>query len=442
MNIGGPFLDDRKRGQPKQWYLSYFVPKLKADGSAELDGEGRPVVKRVRPYYESKAKAKADIERIREQHAVAGSAQFLFSRDSASEYEKAKSIVGDASLVDVARFWRRHHPEKPKAKLSALKDLFLADLESRLGKERHWSDRNSRLNKFLAAGFADRLPETVERSEIMAYLRDMPDAAPRTRRNHKNALSEFFGWLVDQQHTPSNPAAGIKKRMLPREEKKEIRFLSLEEVERYLRAAERFDPELVAHEVVQLIAGVRADDEMADFRAEFVLPATKEIVIPASIAKTETREVINTVEPVFWEWWATYGPKIGLLRPKNYGPRWDRLRILARVGDPARADELAKLPIKHLKRLPGLLAQAVNEWPWNARRRTFCTFHVALHQSADRTALIMRHRGSPYTLHNSYRGLGITPEQGKKYFELRPAKRDKVILPERSRREPKPKLEL
>lgn len=430
MNIGGPFLNESKRGQPKPWYLSYFVARLKPDGSAELDAEGKPLMKRVRPYYESKAKAKADIDRIREQHAVSGSGQFLHNRESAAEYEKAKKIVGAASLIDVARFWRRHHPEKPKAKLGELKDLFLADIESRLGKERHWSDRKSRLGKFLAAGFADRYPETVERVEIMAYLRDMQDAAPRTRRNHKNALSEFFSWMVDQQHTPSNPAAGIKKRMLPREEKKEIGFLTLEEVERYLRTAERYDPELVAHEVVQLIAGVRADDEMADFQAEFVLPATKEIVIPAAIAKTETREVINQVEENFWDWWKAYGPKAGLLRPKNYGPRWDRLRILARVSDEAKAAELAKLPIKQLKRIPGLLHDAVRNWPWNARRRTFCTFHVAKHQSADKTALIMRHRGSPYTLHNSYRGLGVTQPEGTKYFALCPMKCDKVIRPE------------
>lgn len=33
----------------------------------------------------------------------------------------------------------------------------------------------------------------------------------------------------------------------------------------------------------------------------------------------------------------------------------------------------------------------------------------------------MRHRGSAYTLHNSYRGLGVTPEQGQEYFKIMPA---------------------
>jgi hypothetical protein len=33
----------------------------------------------------------------------------------------------------------------------------------------------------------------------------------------------------------------------------------------------------------------------------------------------------------------------------------------------------------------------------------------------------MRHRGSAYTLHNSYRGLGVTQELGRQYFEIMPA---------------------
>ena len=81
---------------------------------------------------------------------------------------------------------------------------------------------------------------------------------------------------------------------------------------------------------------------------------------------------------------------------------------------------LGRLPIKVLLNLPEARA-ALRRWPWNARRRTFCTFHVAKHQNAAKTALIMRHRGSAYTLHNSYRGLGVTQEQGAKYFEIMPA---------------------
>jgi integrase len=256
----------------------------------------------------------------------------------------------------------------------------------------------------------------------------LPDASPRTRRNHKTTICALFNWLLDRQHVTANPAAGIKKRMLPREVKKEIEFLSLEEVIRYLRTAERYDPDIVAHEVVQLIAGVRADDEMADFRAEFVFPKTKEVVIPAAVAKTEAREVIDGLEDNFWVWWREYAPRSGLLRPANYLRRWRRIRVLAAIADEKDADRLASIPVKRLFHLPEA-AEALLKWPWNARRRTFCTFHIAKHQSAAKTALILRHRGSSYTLHNSYRGLGVSQEEGIAYFQILPAPVAKPVQP-------------
>jgi len=127
-----------------------------------------------------------------------------------------------------------------------------------------------------------------------------------------------------------------------------------------------------------------------------VKPQTKEVVIPAEIAKTGRREVILNLEDNFWAWWAHYGRE-DLLRPSNLDPRWKRIRILAATPERKSADELARLPIKTL------LARAESQrllqrWPWNARRRTFCTYHVAKHQSAAKTSLILRHRGSPESL--------------------------------------------
>ena len=436
MEIGGPFLDraKKRRGSPKYWYLRYTAPKKNPDETAVLDGAGRPVMQRYRPYYESKALAEADMDRIREQHETTGSGDFLFNRDAAADYDAAKKIVGEVPLVDVAKFWRLHHPETPKEKLAELAPKFLKDVEERLGQGRHYSDLKSRIGQFInpqLGNFGNRYPETVTRQEILDYVRNIPDASPRTKRNHKTAVCVFFNWLLDRQLVAANPAAGIKKRMLPREVRKEIEFLSLDRVTRYLRAAERYDPDLVAHEIVQLIAGVRADDEMADFSAEFVHPKTKEIVIPAAIAKTEAREVIDGVEDNFWAWWKEYGPEHGLLRPKNHGPRWDRIRVLASMESREEADKLARLPIKHLLRQPEIRELRERApWPWNARRRTFCTYHIAKHQSAAKTALIMRHRGSSYTLHNSYRGLGVTQAEGAAYFEIMPQRVAHPIRPE------------
>lgn len=422
VEITGPFLDEAKKliGRPACWYLRYSAPKRNADGTHILDEVGRHVIQRHRPYYETKAEAQADVPRIREQHEVAGSGQFIFNRGAADDYESALKLAGGVAMLELAKFWRLHHPEKPKRRLRELMDAFLADVKLRHGDGAHYRDLKSRGRAFIAADFGERYADTVTRQEILAYVKGI-DCAPRTMRNHKTAVCEFFNWLVqDQFELTANPAAGIKKRMLPKEVKKEIEFLSLDFVTRYLRAAERYDPELVAHEIVQLIAGVRSDDEMAGFDASFVHPQNREVVIPAAVAKTGAREVIDGLEDNFWAWWTAYAPAKGLLRPKYHGPRWERLRVLATIDDQMRADQLGLLPIKVLLNLPEARA-ALRRWPWNARRRTFCTFHVAKHQSAAKTALIMRHRGSAYTLHNSYRGLGVTQDQGAKYFEIMPA---------------------
>lgn len=442
MEITGPFYDRAKKrsGRTGCWYLRYSVPRAKPDGSFVINADGKVVLQRHRPYYDSKALAEADKPRIQEQYGKAGAGEFLFNRVAAEDYDAALKLSGGVPMLELAKFWRLHHPEKPKRKLAELFDAFLEDLKLRNGEGRHYNDVKSRGTIFIKSGFGERYPETVTREEILTYVRSLPNTSPRatgsgktsprTMRNHKTAICIFFNWLVQEaRELQSNPAAGIKKRMFPKDTAKEIAFLSLEQVTRYLRAIERYDPDLAAHEVVQLIAGVRADDEMADFEAKFVFPATKEIVIPANVAKTEKREVIDGLEENFWAWWAEYAPKNGLLRPKNYEPRWNRIRVLASITDARKADELARLPIKYLLRLATSKA-ALHDWPWNARRRTFCTFHVAKHQSAAKTALIMRHRGSAYTLHNSYRGLGVTKEHGEAYFQILPAKISSPIRPE------------
>jgi hypothetical protein len=428
IKITGPHLDKKKKhaGAPKCWYLYWTTPLKNADGTVKLVNDA-PELERHRPYYATRAEAEADKARIEAQYERTGSGEFIFDRTAAADYEAAKKIVGNVPLVEIARFWRLHHPEQPKQKISELYPLFIADAKERLGETRHIDDLDYRVGIYVATA-GERYPDTVTRADIMTYLKALK-LAPRTRRNHKQSICRFFNWLLDTGHVTSNPAAGIKKRMLPKETRSEIRFLKFDQTERYLRAAERYDPDLVAHEVVQLLAGVRADDEMANFDAKYVLPDTKEVVVPESIAKMDERDVIEGLEDCFWSWWSVYGKEEGLLRVKNYEPRWYRIRVLASILDQARADELARLPIKTLLKLE-IAKNALKEWPWNARRRTFCTHHIAKHKSADKTAEIMRHHGSTYTLHNSYKGLGVTQAKGVMYFEIQPCPVAHPIRPE------------
>jgi hypothetical protein len=436
MKIGGPFPDPKRKKAKKKWFLSYFVPRLDSQGAPILHN-GKPVLARKRPYYESKDAAQEDKPRILAQYGAGGnSPSGILTREQASEYSRAKDIVPEIPLPDVARFYRLHHPLRSASRIKDFVSPFLDTIETRSGKTKQWEDLKSRTGIF-SKTFGERIPETITRKEIMDWLLTYPGRAksPRTLVNLKQSVCNFLNWLRDNGILSNNPAGGIKRRMFPKYVTKEISVLRVDQAETYLRACERYDPELVAHEIIQLVAGVRADDEMANFRGDWVFPETREIVIPAAIAKTEKREVIDSLEDSFWEWWTVYGRK-GLLRPPNINHRWTRIRTLARVADRARADEIARLPMRKLVLLPEAV-EAVRAWPWNARRRTFATHHIAKHQSADLTVLIMRHRGDTYTLHNSYRGMGVTQQQGIAYFSILPAKIDAPIFPPVASREPR-----
>lgn len=169
MDITGPFLDRKKRRQhqPRCWYLRYSAPKKNEDGTIALGENGRPLLQRHRPYYETKDKAEADKPRILSQETEAGSGEFLFDRTAASDYEAAKRIVGAVPLVEIAKFWRRHHPDKPKENLAELFPKFLQDVEDRLGKERHWSDLKSRGGIFLKT-YGTRYPDTISREDVLS----------------------------------------------------------------------------------------------------------------------------------------------------------------------------------------------------------------------------------------------------------------------------------
>lgn len=439
MGVTGPHYDKRKgkRGQPRCWYLSVSKPAVTPDGTPILNEKGRVKRDRSRPHYYTKALAAADIRRLEEQTEVAGSSERLLGRDEMTEFHQAKRVASEVSLVELAKFWRTHHPLGQHKTIAELVPIFLKQTLDRLGATKHTQDLKQRLAIYTAK-FGDRYPGSMRRKELLDWLATKPSArglpaSGRSVLNLKNSICTFHNWLIDEEVVAKNPIDNVRRHLLPHVDKAEPAYLTLAYVESYMRALERYDPEMIAHEVVQLFAGVRADDEMANFRAEWVNYVTKEIVVPASAAKTKVREVLNNIEPVFFDWWAEWVfTHHGYIRPRNYRARWSRVRTLAvlQAKDQARADELALLPIREFLKLPEV-AETVKQWPWNARRRTFCSYHVNLHQSADRTALLLRHRGPVSTLLNSYLGQGLTQKDGEKYFSIKPILRhEPAVQPE------------
>jgi integrase len=70
-------------------------------------------------------------------------------------------------------------------------------------------------------------------------------------------------------------------------------------------------------------------------------------------------------------------------------------------------------------------AAGITEWPANALRHSFCSYYVALHQDAAKTAFAAGH-STTKTTYDHYLHL-VEEDAAKKYFAIRPAAPTNVI---------------
>ena len=125
-------------------------------------------------------------------------------------------------MIELAQFWRLHHPSIAQRTFVEFKEEYLADIEVRVGLTRHYEDLKSKVG-IICQTFGDRLPATISRAEALGYLKVLGKGS-RTILNFKRAACNYFNWLVEKQVLTENPFGSIKKRQLPRK-KKEIEFL-------------------------------------------------------------------------------------------------------------------------------------------------------------------------------------------------------------------------
>ena len=76
-------------------------------------------------------------------------------------------------------------------------------------------------------------PDNITNTNVVAYLLDLKenDRAPATINRKMASVRAYYGYLLDKQYIDNNPTKNIKT---PKVEKKELEYLTLEEVDRLL----------------------------------------------------------------------------------------------------------------------------------------------------------------------------------------------------------------
>ena len=253
--------------------------------------------------------------------------------------------------------------------------------------KRYIEDLESRLNRF-ASVYGERAVASITVTEINAWLRSL-SVASTTRNNFRRVLSVAFALAQKEGYCAINPIEGSAKA-------KEIEaapgILKPGELSALL---ENCNESLLPFVAIGAFAGLRrAELERLDW-SEVDLQSGY-IEITAAKAKSARRRLVKIRENLD-QWLRPYAKHIGPVAPVGCRTLLEDARTSARITD----------------------------WPQNALRHSFASYHLANFKDAAALALEMGHTDTTLVF-NHYREL-VRAKDAERYWNIKPAGMNVVV---------------
>jgi integrase len=305
--------------------------------------------------------------------------------------EKLKPFKGATIETAVAHYVGYLEASAKSCTAEQLVKELVAAKENDGASVRHVGDLRVRLDKF-AKKFDGKKVATITSAEIDDWLRSLP-VSPVTRNNFRRLVVLMFNFAIGRGYTTSNPAEKTAK---AREPKQKPGILAVEQASALLGNA---SPEIVPYIAIGLFAGLRrAEIERLDWsEVDF---DNGQIEVTAEKSKSKVANRFITIQPNLREWLLAYRKLRGNVTPQE---RFEFRRLF----EQARKDA------------------SIKEWPDNALRHSFASYHVAHFKDAKGLALEMGHIDSGM-LFNHYRAL-VRPKEAARYWSIKPEASPKVV---------------
>jgi Site-specific recombinase XerD len=251
--------------------------------------------------------------------------------------------------------------------------------------ERHLRDLESRLAVFTEK-FNGRMVATITSREIDDWLRSLP-FRPLTRNHYRAKVVLAFNFALRNGYSASNPALGAAKAKVIGDAPG---ILTVAETARLLEAA---SSDVLPYIAIGAFAGLRRaelerlDWKQIDFESEL-------IEVTARNSKTAQRRFV-VMQPCLRAWLLPLRKHKGNVTPAR--------NVFIEGFAQARS------------------AAGITDWPENALRHSFASYHLAHFKNAGDTALQLGHRDSRVTFAH-YREL-VKPKEAECYWRIKPAVR-------------------
>lgn len=320
-------------------------------------------------------------------------AKEIFGGDEQREYVAAKKIcAGEISVVDACLFWRENKYLRATKQASVDEVIEkVLEIDERKNTTPEYSATLRTAYKKFSARFGSRKIATIREKEIIEWLLSLNYSA-LTLRTLAVKVSMLFRVAKTLNYITVVPE--IPRALLPKVQPKPVLVYTAKETETILRFVYTHHPEYLAYFALRFFCGLR-HTETAKMRWEWIDEKRRRIVVPAEICKTRDNWVLQypTLPETVFLWLAVVPQK----------------EKTGKVRSPF---------------LSALILRELNEalpFPWkrNATRHTFCTMHISLYESAEKTGLLLRHKGASM-MYRHYLASLVPKEEAEAYFNLRP----------------------
>jgi integrase len=381
--------NSKAKGNSKAAWPKIRLVRHKNGAKAWLvDGRVRGIGERF--FFKSKGEAETKADQLRTTRANEGLSAVNFPeklRIEADECARALEPFGK-TLRDAVNFYLPHLRASNRTCTFTAMTSELLDAKGRDGaSKRYLGDLRSRLGQF-GASVEGKSISAITATEVDAWLRSLAVAAT-TRNNFRRVLIVAFNFALNRGYCVTNPA---EKSAKAKEVEGTVGILSIAQTVRLLDVA---PVELVPFITLGAFAGLRrAELERLDW-AEVDLQGGL-IEVLAAKAKSARRRFVKIRENLA-AWLQPIAKTSGTVTPSNYRDLMDTAREAA----------------------------GITEWPQNAFRHGFASYHLAHFKDAASLALELGHTNANLVFQH-YRQL-VKPKDAERYWSIRPARVENVV---------------
>ncbi len=356
---------------------------------------------RNRQFFRQKSSAETLLAQKLAEKENYGIAGVSFNEQHRAEYLECSELLKDypkATIRDAMRLYLVHLQAAKRTCTAA--ELVTELLEAKKAdgaSQRYVGDLSSRLTQFSNV-FDGKPVAEITSTDIDQWLRNLSGRktgkrlAATTRNNFRRVLVVAFNFARERGYCTGNPA---EKTARAKVIETAVGILSVEQTEKLLESA---SSTLVPFVAIGAFAGLRrAELERLDWSEVDLRQKLIEVV--AAKSKSARRRFVR-IRPNLAKWLQPYARTSGLVTPPDYRELLDAARTGAEI----------------------------TEWPHNALRHSFASYHLAQFKDAAALALELGHSNSNLVFQH-YRQL-VKPKTAKMYWNIAPtraAKGRKII---------------